>query len=240
MAGYAFSAVVCIGLLASRPLLAAVPPAIDIAIDLNVGPSTTQPGFTPWDLTAVDIAGNDPISQQGVTFELFGPSGGSSFGSRNRSGFPGPGGAHEALLVDFVFADYSFDCFVGLRIHDLPVGRYEMTTWHYDAFPSALAGNNHVQIEVGNQNEPGTIAVDYFPLGVAPASFDFEVAAAGEVKEILIREDDVIPRPDFVNPNQRARLNGFTLTAIVPEPVGLSLALWPALSWLTATRSNAR
>jgi hypothetical protein len=219
-------------------LFAAVAPTIDIAIDLNVGPSVTQPGFTPWDLTAVDITGNDPITQQGVTFEIFGPSGGSGIGSRNRTGFPGPGGAYEALLVDFIFADLSFDCFVGLRIHDLPVGLYEMTTWHYDSHPLALADNNHVQIEVGNQNGPGAIAVDYFPLGVAPASFEFEVAASGQIIEILIREDDVIPRPSITNPNQRARLNGFTLTTIVPEPGGLSLTLCPALSWLIATRSK--
>jgi hypothetical protein len=236
MAAYAFSAALCIGLLAPQTLVAAVATPIDIAVDINVGPGTTQPGFTPWDLTTVDTSGNEALSQQGVTFEVFGEG---IFGSRNRSSFPGPGGADQALLVDFVFADLLFDCFVGLRIHDLPVGRYEMTTWHYDAHPFALAGNNHVQIEVGNQNEPGSVTVDYFPLGVAPASFGFEVCAAGQVKEILIREDDDIPRPMTTNPNQRARLNGFTLTTIVPEPAGLSLVLWPALSWLIGKRSKA-
>jgi hypothetical protein len=71
------------------------------------------------------------------------------------------------------------------------------------------------------------------PFGPTPASFQFQVTAAGLVKEIIFREDDAPTATDSGDQN-RARLNGFTLVT-VPEPA-TAILLAMGLTALAAPR----
>jgi hypothetical protein len=93
-----------------------------------------------------------------------------------------------------------------------------MQSWHYDGLHNVLdAGNtNFIQIEVRNQGQPSPPPiVDNFAFQMTPATFQFNIDAPGQVKEIVFREDSL---------KNATRLNGFTLVTI-PEPT---------TAWLTA------
>lgn len=192
---------------------------INIAIDIDSrrllggsnfsGPIETQPGFTSWDLTTFGTAATKV--EQGLTLTLFGFS--TINQSRNRQAFEGA--PVNPLLSDFVFHEGSEGAFIGLQISGLEVGTYFMNSWHYDGVGQLLNSPEFVQIEVRNQGQtaPTPPVVDHFAFGTAPAQFQFSVASAGQVKEILFREDSV---------TTRTRLNGFTLSN-VPEPSGIAL-----------------
>jgi hypothetical protein len=215
--------------------------AATIAIDIDStrlsgtdvsGTLTTQPGFTSWDLTTFTQpaapAVGPTITEQGITFEIFGTSANNS---RIRTA-GGGGGSENNILTDFVFNEGASGRAVGLRITNLPIGRYGMQSWHFDS--GIAASENFIQVEVRDQGGPATLLVDKFPFGTSPAYFAFDVTSVGQVREIIFREDDVAnPAGDNVDQN-RARLNGFTLASI-PEPstlalagVALGLAAWRA------------
>jgi hypothetical protein len=201
--------------------------AVNFAVDIDStrlsssdtsGTLATQAGFTSWDLTNVATGGN-LLVLDGVTFEIFGLAAANQ--SRVRTA-GGGGGPYDALLADFVYNESAAGRAVGLRITGLPVGTYSMQSWHYDA--STLTSENFIQIEVRNQGGSATILVDNRPFSTEAASFSFDVTEAGQVKEIIFREDDAATATDPTDSN-RARLNGFTL---VPEPASLTLLLLAA------------
>jgi hypothetical protein len=196
--------------------------AVNFAVDINStrlgssdisGTLVTQPGFTPWDLTTVGTSGST-LALDGITFEIFGLAAANQ--SRVRTA-GGGGGPYNALLADFVYNEGAAGRAVGLRITGLPIGTYSMQSWHYDA--SVMSTENYIQIEVRNQGGTATVLVDNRPFGTEPAAFSFDVTEAGQVKEVIFREDDAATATDPTDSN-RARLNGFTLT---PEPASLSL-----------------
>lgn len=211
---------------------------ISVAIDIDTtrtsstatgGTITTQPGFTSWDLTNVATSGTT-IVEQGTTFEIFGLAGANQ--SRIRAA--GDGTSNDALMADFVFNEGASGRAIGLRITGLDVGLYAMQSWHFDSDGGVRSNENWIQVEVRNQGGPATTVVDKFPFGSQAASFQFEVTAVGQVKEIIFREDDA---PGDVDPTDqnRARLNGFTLVTI-PEPASLGLMLAAALAGVAARR----
>jgi hypothetical protein len=208
---------------------------ISVAIDVDStrsttgGPITTQPGFTSWDLTNVATAGTT-IAEQGATFEIFG------LAAANQSRFRavGDGTYFDALTRDLVFNEGASGRAIGLRITGLDVGIYQMRSWHFDSDPNVLMTENWIQVEVRNQGGSATTLVDKFPFGSTPAFFKFEVTAAGQVKEIIFREDDAPGAVDLVDQN-RARLNGFTLKT-APEPASIGMALAATLGGMLVRR----
>jgi hypothetical protein len=221
---YLASLVTAVALAFAGPVFAAVNIAVDIDSTRLSGSDTsgtinTQPGFTSWDLTNVGTSGST-LTLDGVTFEIFG----LAAANQSRIRTSGGGGDYNSVLTDFVYNEGASARAVGLRITGLPVGTYSMQSWHYDA--SVMNSENYIQIEVRNQNESGStiVLVDNRPFGTEPASFSFDVTAAGQVKEVIFREDDVATPTDPTDSN-RARLNGFTLT---PEPASLALLAFAA------------
>ena len=215
--------VVVSALVCSAPALAAVNFAVDIdstrlSSSDTSGALVTQEGFTSWNLTNVATGGNT-LLLDGVTFEIFGLAAANQ--SRVRTA-GGGGGPYDALLADFVYNEGGSGRAVGLRITGLPVGTFSMQSWHYDA--TTLTSENFIQIEVRNQGGSATILVDNRPFSTEAAAFSFDVTEAGQVKEIIFREDDAATATDPTDSN-RARLNGFTL---VPEPASLTLLLLAA------------
>jgi hypothetical protein len=67
-----------------------------------------------------------------------------------------------------------------------------------------------------------SIAADMRPFSVDPITFSFDVTTAGQVREIIFREDDVGTVSDPGDQN-RARLNGFTLQTLVPIELTLEV-----------------
>lgn len=212
-----------LALVCSGPVFAA---AINVAVDIDSarlsgsdtsGTIASQSGFTPWDMTTFVRTPAPSLTLNNVKFELFGFSADNQ--SRVRSA-GGGGGPDDALLADFVYNEGASGRAVAIRITGLDVGTYAMQSWHYD---SGITGENFIQIEARNEGDLSstTILVDQRPFGQEPASFTFEVTAVGQVKEIVFREDDVATATD-PNDNNRARLNGFTLT---PEPASSTLLI---------------
>jgi hypothetical protein len=180
----------------------------------------TQPGFTSWDVTTLVASGGNTLTLSGATFELFG------FSAANQSRIRptgGGGGTYDALLSDFVYNEGASGRAIGLRITGLDVGSYTMQSWHYDSTSSVTTTENFMRIEARTMGDAASTVtlVTKQPFGTEPVSFSFDVTAAGQVKEIIFREDDGPTATDPTDQN-RARLNGFTL---VPEPSSLSLLL---------------
>jgi hypothetical protein len=228
-----FAAALALAATGAPARLAAAP--ISIAIDIDStrisgsdtsGPLVTQPGFVSWNLTNVGTAGST-IVEQATTFEIFGLAAANQ--SRVRPA-GGDGTANDDLTQDFVFNDGGSRA-VGLRISGLDVGTYSMQSWHFD---SGVGNENFIQVEVRNMGDAsGPPIVDMLPFGPTPASFQFQVTAAGQVKEIIFREDDAPTATDSGDQN-RARLNGFTLVT-VPEPA-TAILLAMGLTALAAPR----
>lgn len=175
----------------------------------TTGTLATQPGFTSWDLTNVATSGTT-ITEQGVTFEIFGLNAANA--SRVRA--TGGGGADDSLLRDFVFNEGANGRAVGLRITGLAAGTYSMQSWHYDSDSTVTTTENFIKVEARDQGGSATALVTKHPFGLTPASFSFTVTD-GVAKEIIFREDDAATATDPTDQN-RARLNAFTLA--VPEP----------------------
>jgi hypothetical protein len=158
----------------------------------------TQPGFTSYDASQA-ANGEGSIVVDGVTLTLFGGLG----GSRQRAN--GGGGEFDALLRDFVFKDGNGSA-VGLRLEGLPLGTYDVQSWHYDAsFPGTI------QVEVRNPGGTSTILADAIPFSTEPIRYQITVDDPGEVIELVFREDDAL---------NRSRLNGIIIQP-VPEPAGV-------------------
>ena len=210
------ASLVCVPCVAS-PAAAAV---VDIAVDIDStrlsatdvgGPLNTQPGFVSWALTDFTVTATEPsISEQGVTLRLFGL--GNNLSRVRAAG--GDGTGNDDLTQDFVYNEGAAGRGIGLRISGLDVGEYAMQSWHFDQV--VMNVENFIQVEVRDPGQASTILVDRLPFGSTPASFSFAVTEPGQVKEIVFREDDAPTETDAVDQN-RARLNGFTLTN-VPEP----------------------
>jgi hypothetical protein len=220
--------------LAARAHAAPISVAIDIDSTRTSGSATggtitTQPGFTSWDVTNVATAGTT-ITEQGATFEIFGLNAANA--SRVRA--TGDGTSNNALTTDFVFNEGAQGRAIGLRITGLDVGTYDMQSWHFDSDAGVVSAENWIQVEVRNQGGTATTVVDKFPFGSAPAAFQFDVTAVGQVKEIIFREDDAAGMVDPTDQN-RARLNGFTLRT-VPEPASLGMALAAMLSGMAVCK----
>lgn len=190
---------------------------LDIAIDIDStrlsgtdisGEIVTQPGFLSWDMTNVGTS-SDPLTVDGVTFQIFGLQGANQ--SRVRAAADPPGES-ESLLRDFVFNEGANGRAVGLRISGLPVGAYAIESWHYD---SVLITEESTQIEIRNQGGSPYNGPDFptFPFGTSPGFLRFDVESDGLVKEIIYRE---------ASDTNRARLNAFRLQA-VPEPTSIVL-----------------
>jgi hypothetical protein len=200
--------------------------AIDVDVDIDsmrtsgaatAGPIATQSGFTSWDLTNLGTAGST-IRLDGITFELFGLNAANQ--SRIRlTGTPavpnGGGGPMNDLLADFVFNEGANGRAIGLRMTNLPVGSYDMQSWHFDATIDPMEAT---EVEVRDQGQmgPGTILATAVPWGDTPIEFSFDVTTPGQVREVIFRESSA---------GNRARLNGFTLFSEVPPPPIIELTL---------------
>lgn len=236
---------------AATNLLFAAP--VNIAVDFDstdarVGGSTvitTQPGFTSVNLVRPNQdAIFSSFAIEGISFDLWGlrpwpflDGYTNAFGgSRNRG--VGDGSAYDDLLQDFAFAEVGDGVYLYLRISGLPVGSYQMTSWHFDSLLLNLPDENFMQIEVANQpgsnmSLSGTVLIDHFPLSPVAKTFGFEVTTAGQNKEIFFRDDTAT-----FGTTKRARLNGFIL-ASVPEPA-CGVMLLPAMLCALRCRSRGR
>lgn len=197
----------------------------------RLGPIQTKAGFRSWnanwsfDSTPSRFASRSRFLAEGVEFELQASlpdvePGVPNFGSRLR--FPGIGRPSDELLNDFVFVENKEGNFLCLTIGGLPVGSYQMTTWHYDDFHRTIAADVAMQIEVGDKQGNSiaaatTVVADHVPLSTIPQVFNFDVVSPGTIKEIVFRDGSSL-RTSLV------RLNGFTLVR-VPEPGTLLLLL---------------
>jgi hypothetical protein len=215
-----------------------------IAVDIDstrvsgtatTGTITTQPGFTSWDLTNVIAAGGNNLVVDGVTFDIFGLSANNN--SRIRP--TGGGGSENNILTDFVFNEGVANRAVGLRISNLPIGQYQMQSWHYDSDAGVAANENFIKVEIRNQGDPSTTTLlSKQPFSTSPISFQFDITTAGQVREIIFREDDAATATDPTDQN-RARLNGFTLVT-VPEPASAALVVMCLGAALLNTRQRVR
>ena len=200
--------------------------AIVIAVDVdstynNVAespnPIITQPGFTSYD------AGSGPggataersITLEGVTIQFFGGIDGSRH--RDEADVPtggGGGGEYDALLRDFVFNDGN-GAAVALRLTGLPLGTYDVTSWHWDSLPGTPGAT---QVEVRNQGVAGStiILANEIPFSQDPIRYQITVDEEGEVLELVFRDDDA------VTTGGRSRLNGFVIET-VPEPTSAAV-----------------
>ena len=196
--------------------------AIDIKVDIDsmrtsgaatAGPIATQSGFTSWDLTNLGTSGST-IRVEGVTFEVFGLNAANQSRVRLTDGVPnGGGGEQNDLLADFVFNESADGRAIGLRITGLPVGEYDMQSWHHDFGVTAAEAT---QVEIRNQGEPSEVVVSGVPWSDLPIEFMFDVTTPGQVREVIFRESSA---------GNRARLNAFTLFSEVPPPPVIELTL---------------
>ena len=179
----------------------------------TTNPIVTQPGFTSYDAGsgAGGVTAERSIDVDGVTITFFGGIDGSR--QRNDDVGGGGGGEYDALLRDFVFNDGS-GAAVALRLANLPLGTYDVSSWHYDA----LAGTpGMTQVEVRNQGVPNTVILaDAVPFSPDPIRYQITVDEEGEVLELVFRDDDPV--------NNRSRLNGIVIET-VPEPTAAGILL---------------
>ena len=187
--------------------------AVVIMVDVNSTngdtPLVTQPGFTSYDAGpgAGGATAERTITVDGVDITFFG----GIDGSRQRT--TGGGGEYDALLRDFVFNDGA-GAAVALRLANLPLGTYDVASFHYDS----LGGTpGMIQVEVRNQGvQNAQILADAVPFSPEPVRYQITVDEAGEVLELVFRDDDPV--------NNRSRLNGFTIQT-VPEPTAAGALL---------------
>ena len=197
--------------------LAQVAPAVVIMVDVDStyntpatappNPIVTLPGFTSYDAGsgAGGATAERSIVVDGVTITFFG----GIDGSRQRNDdVGGGGGPYDALLRDFVFNDGN-GAAVALRLAGLPLGTYNVTSWHWDS----LAGTpGMTQVEVRNQGVANTqILANEVPFSPDPIRYQITVDEPGEVLELVFRDDDASTT------SGRSRLNGFIIET-VPEP----------------------
>ena len=179
----------------------------------TTNPIVTQPGFTSYDAGsgAGGATAERTIDVDGVSITFFGGIDGSR--QRNDDVGGGGGGAYDALLRDFVFNDGS-GAAVALRLANLPLGVYDVQSWHYDG----LAGTpGMTQVEVRNQGVANTVILaDAVPFSTEPIRYQIVVDEPGEVLELVFRDDDPV--------NNRSRFNGITIQT-VPEPTGAGMLL---------------
>ena len=181
-------------------------------------PIITQPGFTSYD------AGSGPggataertITLDGVDITFFGGIDGSRH--RDEEDVPtggGGGGEYDALLRDFVFNDGN-GAAVALRLAGLPLGTYDVTSWHWDSLPGTPG---FTQVEVRNPG-PANVAIlaNEVPFSQDPIRYQITVDEEGEVLELIFRDDDASTT------GGRSRLNGFIIQT-VPEPAAAGTLL---------------
>ena len=173
---------------------------LDVDSTQGGGALTTQEGFTSYNAGA-GPAGSPPegsITVDGVTLTFFG----GLDGSRHRA--TGGGGAYDSLLRDFMFNDGA-GAGVGLRLEGLPLGTYDVQSFHFDG-GAGITGT--IQVEVRNPGGVSTILADAVPFSTEPIAYQVTVDEEGEVLELVFREDDDL---------NRSRLNGIMIQP-VPEP----------------------
>src|SRR5688572_1945705 len=198
--------------------------AVTIRVDVDstynnvagtTNPIVTQPGFTSYDAGsgAGGATAERSIDIDGVTITFFGGIDGSR--QRNDDVGGGGGGEYDALLRDFVFNDGN-GAAVALRLTNLPLGTYDVQSWHYDA----LAGTpGMTQVEVRNQGVANAVILaNEVPFSPEPIRYQITVDQEGEVLELVFRDDDASTTTG------RSRLNGFTIET-VPEPTTAGVLL---------------
>src|SRR5687767_5183284 len=205
--------------------LAQVAPAVVIRVDVDsthnetgqpANPIITQAGFTSYDAGtgAGGATAERSIVVDGVTIQFFGGLDGSRH--RDESDVPtggGGGGPFDALLRDFVFNDGN-GAAVAIRLTGLPLGTYDVQSWHWDSLPGT-PGNT--QVEVRNQGVANTqILANEVPFSQDPIRYQITVDEEGEILELVFRDDDAITT------GGRSRLNGFTIQT-VPEPTSVAV-----------------
>jgi hypothetical protein len=209
---------------------------IDIAVDIDstrtsTGPGNqpilTQSGFESWDLSTFTQGGaGSSVTFDGVTFQAFGMP---NNGTRSRA--LGGGAPYNDLTKEFLFNDVA-NGGIGIRITGLDAGRYAMQSWHYDSDSSVVSQANAVRVVVRESSgAPDTTEVlsNYAFHATDPAYFEFDVATDGQTREVIFFENTSF---------NRARLNGFTLTSLVPEPASLvTLVLGIGMATLGRRRS---
>ena len=186
---------------------------LDIDSTQNGTSITTQQGFTSYNAGS-GAAGSPPegsVVIDGVTLTFFG----GLDGSRHRA--TGGGGDYDALLRDFMFNDGT-GAGVGLRLENLPLGTYDVTSWHFDG-GAGITGTS--QVEVRNPGGASTILVDAAPFSTTPLQYQITVDDPGEVLELVFREDDDL---------NRSRLNGIVIQPVLePASAGLLVGSLGAL-----------
>lgn len=181
---------------------------------------TTQEGFTSYDAGSGG-RGSPPegsIPIDGVTLTFFG----SLDGSRHRA--TGGGGEFDALLRDFMFNDGP-GAAVGLRLEGLPLGVYDVQSFHFDG-GAGITGT--IQVEVRNPGGQPTVLADAVPFSTEPIAYQITVDEEGEVLELIFREDDAL---------NRSRLNGIIIQP-VPEPAAAGALVLGAIALFLRRRTR--
>lgn len=227
-------------LVAALSSLGLARPAAAVVIQVDVdstynnteppNPITTQPGFTSYDAGsgAGGATAQRTITVDGVDITFFGGIDGSRH--RDEVDVPsggGGGGAYDALLRDFVYNDGN-GAAVALRLVNLPLGTYDVTSWHWDSLPGTPG---MTQVEVRNQGVASStiILANEVPFSQEPIRYQITVDQEGEVLELIFRDDDASTT------SGRSRLNGFTIET-VPEPTAAGTLLIAAGVCLTRRR----
>ena len=187
-------------------------------------PIITQPGFTSYDAGsgAGGVTAERSMVVDGVTIDFFGGIDGSRH--RDETDVPsggGGGGEYDALLRDFVFNDGN-GAAVAIRLTGLPLGTYDVTSWHWDSLPGTPGVT---QVEVRNPGGAASriILADEVPFSQDPIRYQITVDQEGEVLELVFRDDDAITT------SGRSRLNGFIIET-VPEPTSAAVMGMGALA----------
>ena len=186
----------------------------------TTNPIVTMPGFASYDAGsgAGGATAERSIDVDGVTITFFGGIDGSR--QRNDDVGGGGGGTYDALLRDFVFNDGN-GAAVALRLTNLPLGTYNVTSWHWDSLPGT-PGNTQVEVRNPGGAASRIILADEVPFSQDPIRYQITVDLEGEVLELVFRDDDASTTAG------RSRLNGFVIET-VPEPTSAAVIGMSAL-----------
>jgi len=180
-------------LLLLSPLISVYAQGPSLRIDIDGVSSRTTSDFI-----SLEARPGASITSQEVRVSLFGFANGNQ---RDR-------GVSSDLLTDFAFNDGP-NAAVGLLIEDLPAGRYNVQSWHYDG--AGYAGR--IQVEFRPRNGASTTLVNRFDIqNQAPAAYVIESDGSTDY-ELVFRED---------SDNDRARLNGISITPDI-DPIRLDI-----------------
>ncbi len=183
----------------------------------NLAPPQNAAYATPFGAVSVTVA------------SAYLAGGAADNGFRIRGPVTGPAAGLSDLVGDHVHAngDYlTVDATMFLTLAGLTAGRYQVQTWHHDAFQNGGSFNpGIIDIYVNGTLAVANVAQSYgaSPSSVTSVLLDFTVPVDGGGVVVELRETSVGTGGTWGN-GSAAVLNGLELTRI-PEPASLVLLL---------------